>query len=70
MPWFLTKFLTSLFAGWFLMRYCPEKGAQDTRTMWIIYGLIAVSSPFMLFFARNWIGKSINKNAADKAAVV
>jgi MFS family permease len=24
LPWFLTKFITSLYSGWFLTRYCPK----------------------------------------------
>ncbi len=42
-PWFLTKMITSLYSGWFLLRYCPPTGPQNTERMWLIYGFIAVS---------------------------
>ncbi|MBN2610575.1 MAG: MFS transporter [Bacteroidales bacterium] len=59
-PWFLTKVLTSLYSGWFLMRYCPDNtpvSELNTETLWLIYGLIAVSSPIALFLARKWMLK-------------
>ena len=59
LPWFLTKMITGLYAGWFLMNYCPEpgKGEQDTTTMWLVYACIAMLSTVMLVLARNWIGR-------------
>ncbi len=56
-PWFLTKMITSLYSGWFLSRYCPPEGPQNTERMWLIYGFIAISSSVMLFLSRNWLGK-------------
>jgi len=44
-PWFLTKVITSLYSGWFLANYCPEKGVQATEQMWLIYGCIAMTRP-------------------------
>jgi len=63
-PWFLTKILTSLYSGWFLMQYCPDNtpvSELNTETMWLIYGFIAVSSPVALFLARKWMIKGFNK---------
>jgi len=62
-PWFLTKVITSLYAGWFLERFCPNEGPQDTQTMWFIYGLIAISSPLMLVLARGWLGRNFKERA-------
>ncbi|PIU46027.1 MAG: MFS transporter [Ignavibacteriales bacterium CG07_land_8_20_14_0_80_59_12] len=59
-PWFLTKVVTSLYSGWFLMRYCPEgalPAEMHTQTMWLIYGFIAIISPIALFLARGWMLK-------------
>ncbi len=59
-PWFLTKIITSLYSGWFLMNYCPDKtlpSAMNTGTMWMIYGCIAMVSPIALFLARIWMQK-------------
>lgn len=59
LPWFLTKFLTSLYSGFMLSTYCPEHGTQDTTTLWLVYGLIAMISPICLFLAKNWIGNRL-----------
>jgi MFS family permease len=59
-PWFLTKIITALYSGWFLMRYCPDDtapSAMNTEMMWIIYGIIAISSSFGLIVARKWMLK-------------
>lgn len=55
LPWFLTKLLTGLYAGWFLQHYCPAEGTRDTETMWLIYAVIAMVSPVALFLARRWL---------------
>jgi len=57
-PWFLTKIITSLYSGWFLMTYCPDGtpvGDLDTQTMWFIYGCIAMVSPIALILAKKWM---------------
>jgi MFS family permease len=59
-PWFLTKVVTSLYSGWFLMHYAPEgvePSKMNTETMWFIYGCIAMVSSISLFFARGWMKK-------------
>ena len=59
-PWFLTKMLTSLYSGAFLMKYCPQNAApsmMNTETMWLIYGFIAIVSPIGLILARKWMLK-------------
>lgn len=59
-PWFLTKVVTSLYSGWFLMTYAPEgvsPSDMNTETMWLIYGCIAMVSSIGLFLARGWMMK-------------
>lgn len=66
-PWFLTKIVTSLYSGWFLMNYCPMDSmpeAMNTETMWLIYGLIAIISPIGLVLAKRWMVKGF-KDKAD-----
>jgi POT family proton-dependent oligopeptide transporter len=61
-PWFMTKMITSFYSGWFLTQYCPVDMPPDqlnTETMWLIYALIAMISPFALFLAKNWMGKDM-----------
>ena len=38
-PWFMTKIITSLYSGWFLMNYCPDNtpvSELNTEKMWFI----------------------------------
>lgn len=59
-PWFLTKVLTSFYAGWFLINYCPADtpGTKlNTETMWLIYGFIAIVTPIALLLSRKWMMK-------------
>lgn len=63
-PWFLTKVITSLYSGWFLMKYCPADkppSEMNTEIMWFIYGLIAVVSPVGLLIARRWMLKGFKE---------
>jgi len=59
-PWFLTKVITSLYSGWFLMNYSPADtlpSDMNTETMWLIYGCIAIVSPIGLLLAKGWMKK-------------
>ncbi len=63
-PWFLTKIITSLYSGWFLMNYCPagvQPEQMNTEKMWFIYGLIAIVSPLALWLTKGWMGKGMEK---------
>ncbi|MGA9116691.1 MAG: MFS transporter [Bacteroidota bacterium] len=56
LPWFLTKFLVPLlYSGQMMERYCPAEGALQTEGMWFVFGLIAVTTPLMLWLARKWM---------------
>lgn len=63
-PWFLTKMITSFYSGWFLSRFCPPEGPQNTERMWLIYGFIAISTTVLLILARNWLGKDFKTRSA------
>jgi dipeptide/tripeptide permease len=59
-PWFLTKLVTSLYSGWFLMKYCPADvppSELNTEMMWLIYSFIAVTTPISLLLAKKWMVK-------------
>ena len=65
-PWFLTKVITSLYSGWFLMHYCPAGVPPDqmhTGTMWFIYGIIALMTPAGLLLASNWMRRGFKDRA-------
>ena len=58
-PWFLTKMIVPIYSGWFLLHYCPEpgKGPNQSGTMWLIFGCVAMMSTVLLILARGWLGK-------------
>jgi len=57
-PWFLTKFVTGLYSGYFVATYIPKPETSlptNTEVMWLIYGVIAMISPVALILARKWM---------------
>jgi len=67
-PWFLTKVITGLYSGWFLMQYCPAgvpPEEMQTETMWFIYGIIAMATPVGLLLAQKWMRKGFKVRHAD-----
>jgi len=58
-PWFLTKMIVPIYSGWFLLHYCPEpgKGPNQSGTMWLIFGCVAMMSTVLLILAKGWLGK-------------
>jgi POT family proton-dependent oligopeptide transporter len=67
-PWFLTKVVTSLYSGWFLMHYAPDgmlPSQMNTETMWFIYGCIAMVSSIGLILARGWMMKGFKTKNVD-----
>lgn len=58
-PWFLAKATTGFYAGKMLDIFVPEAGAQSPQTLWLIYALIAITSPLGLLLARRWLLKGI-----------
>lgn len=67
-PWFMTKIITSLYSGWFLMTYAPTGVPPDqlnTETLWFIYGCIAIISPVALLLAKGWMGKRLSVHSVS-----
>ena len=64
-PWFLTKLIVPIYSGWFLAHYCPATGPTATRTMWFIYGCIAMCSCVLLVAAKGWVGKDFKTKAGE-----
>jgi MFS family permease len=58
-PWFLVKAMAGLYTGRMMATYCPAEGPQNTETMWLIYGLIAMLSPIGLILASKWVQKGL-----------
>lgn len=65
LPWFLTKVLVPLlYSGWMMERFCPpDKSAQNTEVMWLIYGAIAIVTPILLLLAKGWVGKDFKASS-------
>ncbi len=59
-PWFLAKATTGLYSGFFLERFVPKDGPHDSSTMWLIYALIAMTSPLGLLLGRRWLQKGLH----------
>ena len=60
MPWFMIKFIAGWYTGRMMDIYCPAEGAQNTETMWLIYGLVAMISPIALVLAGKWVRKGLS----------
>ena len=56
-PWFITKTIVPLYSGLALSKWCPDTGPAATGTMWLLFGLIAIVTPVMLFLAKGWVGR-------------
>jgi len=68
LPWFLAKFTTGLYSGAMLAQYCPKDGPQDTSTLWLVYALIACTSPVGLLLARRWLLGGVKASADAEPA--
>jgi dipeptide/tripeptide permease len=58
-PWFLAKATTGWYSGLMIDRFIPKQGPQDSGTLWLIYGCIAMISPVGLFLARKWVLRGV-----------
>ena len=58
-PWFLAKFTTGWYSGSMIAHYIPQTGHQDSGTMWLIYGCIAMLSPIGLLLGRRWVQRGV-----------
>lgn len=71
LPWFVAKATTGFYSGFILEHFVPKDGPKSSGTMWLIYGLIAMSSPTLLLAARKWVkaGLSDGKEHMRKVTV-
>lgn len=63
-PWFIAKMTTGFYSGTIMEKYCPEGGPFRTETMWLIYGVIAMTSPIGLLLARKWVMKNFRRQGS------
>jgi MFS family permease len=68
LPWFIAKTTTGFYSGWILEHFCPEDGAKNTEAMWLIYGVIAMTTPIGLVMARKWVMAGMQAKPAEEKA--
>jgi MFS family permease len=54
-PMFIATLLTGATSGFFLENFCPEKGPRESWKMWLLIGLLTLTSPILLFLLKNKI---------------
>ncbi|MBN9164859.1 MAG: hypothetical protein BGO98_20905 [Myxococcales bacterium 68-20] len=66
LPWFVAKMTTGFYSGVMLEHFVPKDGPQSTGTLWLIYGVIAMSSPLALIAASKWLRSGMDtKDSAE-----
>lgn len=55
-PWFLAKATTGFYSGLMITNFLPD----NSGTMWLIYGCIAMISPIGLIIGRRWVQKAVH----------
>ena len=60
------RFLSGLVSGALLSAYCPETGPRDSRLMWLIITLMALSSPVLMILLKKVIVPDGNGHTADQ----
>ena len=64
-PWLLAKGTTGLYSGYLLATLCPANtpaNQMHTGTLWLIYALIAMTSPIGLWLARGWVYRGLHQS--------
>ena len=64
-PWLLAKGTTGLYSGYLLATLCPADTPADqmhTGRLWLIYALIAMTTPIGLWLARNWVHRGLHQS--------
>ena len=56
-PWFLVKALAGLWTGPMMVAFCPAKGPTQTGLMWLVYAVVAMTSPVALIVASPWVNR-------------
>lgn len=55
LPYFVAKFFVGSISGFLLQTYCPASGPRDSGTMWLIIGIMAMTTPIGLLVFRRYI---------------
>jgi MFS family permease len=54
-PMFIATLVTGATSGKFLETFCPEKGIRESWKMWLMIGIITLTSPVLLYLLRSKI---------------
>lgn len=55
MPLFLAKFPVGFLSGFLLNKYMPEGGTTNGKMLWLIIGIVTLSSPVSVCLLEKWI---------------
>jgi hypothetical protein len=61
-PLFLAKLPVGMLSGILLQTYCPSEGERHSQTMWLIIGMMTVSSPILMTVCWNYISQRESKD--------
>jgi POT family proton-dependent oligopeptide transporter len=69
-PLFLAKLPVGILSGVLLQKYCPETleagETRHSRIMWLIIGLLTLTSPILLTCCWKYVSKKDNRHATDE----
>jgi POT family proton-dependent oligopeptide transporter len=65
-PMFVATLMTGATSGFFLETFCPEKGVKESWKMWLLIGMITLTSPILLFLLKNKIEVTKEDLALEK----
>ena len=57
-PLFLAKLPVGFLSGYLLEKYCPDEGERESQKMWMIIGIISISSPIMMTLLWKYLSKT------------
>jgi dipeptide/tripeptide permease len=66
-PLFLAKLPVGFLSGYLLEKYCPEEGDRDSQKMWLIIGLLTISSPVLLTLLWGYVSKTDDEELSEPA---
>jgi dipeptide/tripeptide permease len=61
-PLFLAKLPVGMLSGILLQTYCPSEGERHSQTMWLIIGMMTISSPILMTVCWNYISQRESKD--------
>ena len=67
-----SRLVVGLYSGYLLATLCPANtpaNQMQTGTLWLIYALIAMTSPIGLWLARGWVYRGLHQSRPTSAQI-